>query len=301
MKKNLSYRNSIALLATVFFIMVITFGLGLAIKNIKNSSESFKEEHFMIQSHVILNDVLNMLKNTQELKKIENAEDMRIFLDNFSTFYFEINSMKVAVEIQSARDRINPNSINTQKRKDSFRKFLNAHAVNTQYAEMLFDIMGGIKEDMTYNTDIFEQKPYLFRDYIVSRRHLEEISDSYLKKFHDNSLKNIDTDKLFYISKEQNTSIDLNYANKSTWEVLLGCDENRAKSLRDNAGKYKNINDLLLSQAEKNMLNRFKTSFFEPYLDVKIDIIQKNIHAHSMIGFEYDIRLKEGSNFVFEI
>jgi len=152
---------------------------------------------------------------------------------------------------------------------------------------------------MSYNTDIFNQKPYLFRDYIASAKHLEELNDSYLKRYHENTLQNIDTDKLFHVSTDKNSSLDLNLATPLAWELMLGCDEGRAEMLSSGGGTYTALADLDLSEPEKSSLSAFKTSFFEPYIYVKIAITQKDSTAN--IAFEYDIKSKKGSNFVFDV
>jgi len=299
MSKTKLHKNAIALLITLFFIIAITLSLGVALKNVKESSQAFNNESFMYQSSMILDDVLNILKTNKELNDVKTAEDFRIFLEDYSNIFFQTNGIKVALEIKSARSKINPNTLTTAQRRESFKNFLIANMINEEYGDMLFDIMSGIKEDMSYNTDIFTQKPYLFRDYVVSYDHLNEVNDSYLKKFHDNNLKNLKIDEVFFISKDKNTSIDLNYASISTWEILLGCDKSRATDLVNGEGTYKKLDDLSLNSEEKEMLLRFQTKFFEPYLDVKIDIIQNNIKAS--IKFEYNIKSKRGSNFAFEV
>jgi hypothetical protein len=296
MKKNRS-KKAIALLITVFFIMAITISLGVVLKSVKKSSTSLQEEHFMVQSSIILDDILKILQDSKELSEIKDAQDLSLFLDTSSKIFFDIDAIKVEISLSSARAKLNPNTLTTKARRDSFKNFLSSKMINTEYGDMLFDIMGGIKEDMSYNTDIFNDKPYLFRDYVASFKHLDELNESYLKAFYDNNLKNIKMQELFYISKDTNTSIDLNYATPLVWEVLLGCDELRATTL--SGGRYESVNELELNDEEKTMLKRFKTSFYEPYIDVKIKIIQKDMSAN--IRFEYNIVSKRGSGFVFEV
>ena len=80
---------------------------------------------------------------------------------------------------------------------------------------------------------------------------------------------------------------------------MLGCDEFRAEILSASGGAYSTLDDLSLSAQEKVALSKFQTSFFEPYIDVKIEIMQNDSSAN--IRFEYDIKSKKGSNFVFEV
>ena len=299
MRRDVKSRRAIALLVTVFFIMLITLSVGAGLKYINNASKSMRSEQFVLQSAMILDDVLKLLESSGELKAVASADTLAIFLAESSFIPFESNGVSVVIQISSARDKINPNTLTTKPRIDAFKDYLMLKMVNMEYADMLSDVIGGIKEDMSYNTDIFNQKPYLFRDYIASAKHLQELNDSYLKRYHDNSLENIDMDKLFHVSTDKNSSLDLNYATSPAWELMLGCDEARAEVLSNDHGTYMTLDDLGLSETEKVSLTEFKTSFFEPYIYVKIEITQKNSTAN--IAFEYDIKLKKGSNFVFDV
>ena len=299
MRRDILSRRGIALLITVFFIMLITLSVGAGLKYINSASKSMQSEQFILQSSIILDDVLKLLENPEILPKIESADDFAIFLGESSFIPFESNGVSVVIEISSARSRINPNTLITEPRIEAFKNYLILKMVNTEYADMLSDAIGGIKEDMSYNTDIFTQKPYLFRDYIASAKHLEELNDSYLKRYRDNSLENIDMDELFHVSKDKNSTLDLNYATASSWELMLGCDKGRAEVLSSGAGTYSEPADLGLSETEKLSLEKFQTSFFEPFVYVKIAISQKDSTANIM--FEYNIELKKGSDFVFEV
>ncbi len=299
MKRDVKSRSAIALLITVFFIMLITLSVGVGLKYINNASKSMQSEQFVLQSSMILDDVLKLLESSGELKAVTSADALAIFLAESSFIPFESNGVSVVIEISSARDRVNPNTLTTKPRIDAFKDYLILKMVNMEYADMLSDVIGGIKEDMSYNTDIFNQKPYLFRDYIASAKHLQELNDSYLKRYHENSLENIDMDELFHVSRDKNSSLDLNYATSSAWELMLGCNESRAEILSASGGTYAALDDLALSEIEKVSLNEFKTSFFEPYIYVKIEITQKDSTVN--IAFEYDIQSKKGSNFVFDV
>ncbi|MCK4974154.1 MAG: hypothetical protein KAR81_02795, partial [Sulfurimonas sp.] len=139
----------------------------------------------------------------------------------------------------------------------------------------------------------------LFRDYIVSRKHLSEIDDFYKKTFHDNNLKNVNFDNIFYFSRDKNTIIDLNYATADVWELMLGCTKERAQTIASGAGIWNNIDDINLYDDEKDMLGKFKTSYFEPYLEVVVNIMNSNNIAK--VKFEYDMKTKEGTNFSYDI
>lgn len=292
-------KRAIALLITVFFIMAISVSLGIALKYVATGSKSMQSEQFTLQTSMILEDVLKILQGSPELAQVNSQEGLAIFLAESSIIPFQSNGMRILIEIKSARAKINPNVFTDTTRLNIFKSFLIKKMINTQYADILADAVGGIKEDMSYNTDVFTHKPSLFRDYVTSDKHLEEFNDSFMRSYEDESLKNIEMQELFYTSKESNSSIDLNYATPLVWEVLLGCDEERAQMLQLSGGTYASVEDLGLSSDENSSLSHFKTSFFEPHIEVNIAITEKNISSN--LRFEYNIQSKKGSNFVYEI
>jgi len=301
-------KNGIALLITMLFIIAITVAIGVGFKQINLASKSVNSEAFMIETDIILDDVLNILQDSKELDLIIKSKDKNIqreafyiFLSQTAFIPFESEDIKMSLEISSARAKFNPNTLlNKKGTQDALITYLNLYEINAQYVNMLKDLMGGIKEDFSYNSDIFNQKPYLFRDYIVSQAHLNEINNFYIQTYRENKLKNIDFKNLFYYSKDKKKyTLDLNYATTPVWQLLLGCDKIRAQQLHDEAGAYSSIKDLVLSDDEKLSLKNFKTSFFEPIIYVKVEIIKNGLNTQIM--FEYNLTTKKGTNFVYEI
>jgi len=304
-------KNGIALLITLLFIVAITLSIGIGLKQVKKASDYVQTENFMFQTSIILDDVQKLLQNSPELKEVANdatGESLFIFLSESSFIPFEAADIKVSLEIQSARARLNINSLidintsneqGTSDRVNALKEYLSNYNINVVYGDILLDIMGGIKEDMSYNSDIFYQKPYLFRDYVVSVKHLNEINDFYTKSYRENSLKNIELENLFSFSEDRNTSMDVNYISTEVWELVLGVDKLRAQELSAGGGSYTDDASLNLTDDELLQLKRFKYSFFEYYLDVKVEVIQDSSIAK--IHFEYDIKNKKGSNFSYEI
>jgi len=199
---------------------------------------------------------------------------------------------------------MSPIILNTQEKRDMFKGYLSSNAVGEEYLNILDDMMGGIKEDATYKSDIFNNHPYLFRNYIASDKHLAEANKFYMQTYRDDSIENIKSNELFYLSSEHNATkykMDLNRITPVCWQVILGCDEQRAEALSANAGFYTGANDLGLSDDENLSLSKFSQniSYYEPYLAIKILILKK--HHRAKISFEYNLESKRGSNFVFEV
>lgn len=297
--KRLFHKNAIALLITVFFIMLITVSLGVGLKQMKEGNKSMGNEQFIFQSRVIIEDVLKMLQTSKDLEKMTSAAKMRNFLLHFEYIWFENNGLEVSIKLSSARSKINPNTLNDKVQLDSFKEFLLKKGINTEYADFLLDAMSGMKEDETYITDIFNQNPTLFREYISSQKHLKAIGDLYVNYFHDSNFKNFRAEEVFYPSKDSNSSIDLNFASASTYEIILGCDEIRAQELSESEKLIDSLLDLQLSDEEKLNIKKFKTSFFQAILDVNIELKYKG--KRSKIRFEYNVKSKKGSHFVFEV
>ena len=301
-------RKAIALLITVLFIMAITVSIGIGLKQIKDASSNVTSQTSLFQTSVVLDDVLTLLKTSKELEKIaknKSAQEFFVFLSSVSFIPFEISGFKISIEINSARSKFNLNdlvdsnkSVNID-RVNVLNNYFSRYNVNSEYMNFLLDSMRGIKDDLSYSSSIFNENPDLFRDYIASKKHFEEINNIYLQIRHDNSFKNLDLLDLVYFSKDKNSIIDLNYATPKTWEMLLTCDEPRAKQLSLGGGFYDSLVDLDLNDDEKNALAKFSTGYFEPYLNVVINITKDKVN--SKIKFEYDINTKKGTNFVYEI
>lgn len=298
MKKS---KKGIALLITVMFVIVITVAIGFGLKQVNTAASVIQKENFMYQSTLLVEDVLNILKKSPDIKSVvdsNSSDNLYIFLSQAAFIPFEVSGLEIILKVSSARAKFQPSQLDNNN-SSLMRQYLNNYAINSQYVEILADNFGGIKEDNSYNSRIFDEKPYLFRDFIASSAHLQEINEFYTKEYNENSLSNIDFDNLFYFGSDSNVSIDLNYATPEVWELMLGTTRARAEELSLGGGAYASIADLGLNDDEIRNLGLFKTSFFEPILFVEVEIAQNK--SSSKISFEYDIRAQKGSNFVYEI
>ena len=295
-------RKGIALLITLMFVIVITVSLGYALTQVNNASDTLKQEKFLYQTSFIVEDVLRMLKNAPQVQEIvdsNSSESLGLLLTQSMYIPLNLEDTKLVLKISSARSKFNPKNF-TVKNLPIMKQYLNVNMVNSEYGDILFDAISGIKDDNSYNSRIFDENPNLFRDYIVSSAHLKQINNFYTKEYNDDALKNIDFDQLFCYGEDTNTSVDLNYATAELWEMMTGTNKERASELQANGfGAYASFEDLGLNTTELASLKKFKTSFFEPILFIELDIQKDKNQAK--ISFEYDIAQKKGSNFVYEI
>jgi len=301
-------KKGIALLITLIFIIAITASIGIGLKYVNDASDETKSDGFLFQNRVIVKDFLEILKTSTELDEIaknKSPEGLYNFLLRSENIQLNSSGVDINIEITSARAKINPNTfmdknntINKEKIEIVKQYFAN-YMLNDTYVEILLDNMNGIKKDNSYRTGIFNEKPYLFRDYIASKEHLYEINDFYEKAYYENSLKNINFDNLFYFTQDRGTIIDINYATAEVWEMILGVNRERAIFLASGTGSYIDEPSLSLSDEESLKLKQFKFSYFEPYLNVNIKV--SNFGNKSEINFIYNLENKKGSEFNYDI
>ena len=300
-------RKAIALMITLFFVMLISIAVGYGLKITNKAKISSQKEKFLIQTNIIVDDVLMLFNNSRDISEI--AQDgsgltLNMFLSSSSFIPLKSAGYDVIIKIKSARDRFNINNlkdnngnIKTEKFK-RFKNFLISREIQDVLGYMILDSISKNKKDLQYVTDIFYQNPNLYRKYIASRQHFDKILRYYATSYNDNVFSKLNFDKLL-IFKKTDTRIDLNYANETVWELLLGCTKERAVELASMGGSYQSLKDLNLSEDEKKNLEKFNTSFFEPILAVSLEISKDSFKAK--IEFEYDLKTKRATNFVYKI
>ena len=280
-------KRGIALLITLFFVMAITLSMGIGFKYIKDTKDSVSEEQFLLQTSALVDDIQNILKNSKQLKEIKNSEDLSIFLAESSFIPLQYKNTQITLEFSSARGRLNINVLKDKQRLEIFKNYLLSKMVVVEFADILLDSMSGIKEDLSYRTDIFNDNPNLFRDYVASDEHLDKLVQIYKNKYHDKHIEDLKMEKLFFADKDTTTKVDLNFATSEVFQLMLGCSKERADELNTNAGSYKKLEDLHLNDDEKKMISKFKYSFYEPHLNIKLSTSQNN--KHQSIEFRYDL------------
>lgn len=130
-------KHGIALMITLFFVMVITVAVGVGLKNVNDAKHEVRNENFMLQSTIVLNDIMNVLKNAPELNEINSSEEMEAFLETYSMPVPLSSDILVDIKLESARAKFNINSLadknNSIGLQDVFVNYLNANMVNPQY------------------------------------------------------------------------------------------------------------------------------------------------------------------------
>lgn len=300
------YKSGIALLITAMFVIVITVAIGFTLKQINDSAKYVEKEKGIYQNFLFAEDVLNILNNSKELQEVvknDDPVDLFTFLQTSGFITFEYSGVRLIVNIESARKNYSINEL-SKDQEPYFYEYLSRYNVRGEYIDLIKDSISGIKEDGYYRTQLFDNQPNLFRDYIASMKHLKKINRYYTKEYRDDALESIRFDKLFaFASDDQNRSIDLNYVSAEAFELITGVMPQKAEVLASSDMVYSSMDEFYqaaaLTEQQKARLQKFHPSVFEPYLYVKMDIIKDNFISH--MSFEYDIKKKRGYNFVYEI
>lgn len=284
--------------------MVISVAIGFGLREFKKASNVVVQEDLLYQSSMVLDDVLVMLQSSPDLRRLadsNSSDELYTFLQSSQYLPFEIADEKIILSFESARSRLNINDMD-KTNEALFRDYFNRYMVGSSYVDILKECMrkNQVKDEYNnYTSTLFDTNPSLFREYIASKKHLEKINNYYINEYGDTNLKNVPFDQLFSYEKNANIAIDLNYITADVWELILGVSKERAEHFYQGEGSYKALEDLDLNEDEKKNLRKFQTTFFAPYLLVKIEILKETTTAR--IIFKYDIKLKRGYDFVFKI
>lgn len=294
-------RRGVALLITLFFIIAITAAVGVSLMNLKKSGEELHEARFLLQSGAVVEDVLSLMSQADKLGTVNDAESLNIFLLTAGFIPLELKELLVKIEITSAMGRIN---INTLAASQEFQQALIAYMVrfNVQDAyymsDLLIDCMDGYKN--VYKTNIFDEMPELYRERIVSKRHLDKVINFYIRERHDNAVVKVPWEELVRFGDNNDTAVDANYITPALWQMLIpNLEEERAIELASGEMTYKSINDIELSTEDKEKVDKFNLGFYHPTVHMDIEILENNSSAH--VAFDYDLSTKKGKHFEFGI
>lgn len=298
MKKQWPKKHSaIALLITLFFVISITAAVGVSMIQLRLNAEQVREGKCLIQSSMILDDLLKLLKSSPVLERIEDAEGMRDFLENTSIIPVTLENLNVKMNIHSKMGRFNINTLSSFK---VFQEALSVYMLEYDigdveyFQDLLIDSMSG--KQPQYRTDIFDTMPWLYRERIVSMTHLEQIIDYYMMTRHDDNIKKIPWSELVRFGARGDHQLDANYITPQVWKLLLpelglGIHNDLASA----EIVYQGSEDLGLSDEDLDTLKRFKLSYYVPRIEVEVDVSRNDQNVH--VAFGYDLKTKKSGNF----
>jgi hypothetical protein len=300
-------RKAVALLVTLFFMILFAVAVGFGLNSTKKAQQELQKEKLLLQSTVIIEDILAMLKNSQEVASIvedKSPLSLYAFLSGSSMIPYEAGGYRVLISLQSARDKWNVNNLRDAKGKiktqlaQSVALFLQNQGIRDDFLGILLDATNPKPMQSILRSDLFLDNPEMFQGYIVSQEHFDTIGRYYEKKYNETLFSKLDFDKMLLYEKQRDTKVDLNYATPQTWQLLTGCSKERAEVLFANAGAYESIADLELTPQEEEQLKKFNISFKEDVIRVFITLQKETLEM--AVEFEYNLKTKKASRFVYK-
>jgi hypothetical protein len=310
-----SSNRGIALLITLFFIISITLAVGIGLKQVNEARAEIEQENFMIQSSVVLDDVLKILTKMSKEYDVENdadGEGFYTFLEESAFIPFESSGIKTLISIDSARSKLNINAFADANlsTKEALESYFESRMVGLEYVDMLFDVIKGIRVEPPYRTDIVHQRPLLIKDtnnYISSYENLREINEFYKLSYHDNKIDKINFKNLFYFSADSNYSLDLNCISPAAKDVIWASDVVYVEDETQNEEMLEQTTPCSvdfcasLSEEEKSNFNSKYNATCIPQRNINVVVEVMQHKQHAKIMFEYSMDSKKGSNFVYEL
>lgn len=289
--------SAIALLITLFFVISISAAVGVSMIQLRLNAEQVREGKCLIQSSMVLDDLLKLLKSSPVLDKIEDAEGMRDFLENTTIIPVTLENLNVKINIHSKMGHFNINTLSSFK---AFQEALSVYMLEYDigdveyFQDLLIDSMSG--KQPHYRTDIFDTMPWLYRERIVSMTHLEQIIDYYVMTRHDDNINKIPWSELVRFGAHGDHKLDANYITPQVWELLLPeLALGLHKDLASAEVVYQGSEDLGLAEEDLETLKRFKLSYYVPRIEVKVDVSRNDQNVH--VAFGYDLKTKKSGNF----
>lgn len=307
-------RKAIALLITLFFIMMITVSVGIGLKQVNSAAQEVKNDGFILQTSVILDDVMQLLNSSKALADVNSSDDMQLVFDtvSFPVISLGDTDLKVGINLSSGRSKFNINTIVDENSsvKDAFENYLKTKMINIEYLDMVEDVIVGLRADGQYKTEIVYKMSSLFKDknnYITSVENLDEINKYYNLTYNDNKIDIINFENLFSFTKDNNYTLDVNCATQTSLEIL-GLSDKDVYVIEDEETKDEEEESYCsselcasLDESEIEDLAKYRaTCTPQLYFNVEIEIANDS-NSSATIKFEYDLVTKKGSNFVYEI
>lgn len=286
-------RSGIALLITLFFIMAITVAVGVSLTQFKEGRTHLDKQRFMVQCSAVLSDVVSLLQTAPMINEVSDADSLKMLLDSGGLIPLEADGLQLLIRVKSARGTLN---INTLAASEPFQQALNAYLLRynvqdvTYLNDLLIDSMRG--EQPSYRTELFYEKPWLYREGIADRRHFEQLLDYYVQTRFDESVKKVPWEALVHFGNSNTSGVDANYVSSELWKLMLpDIQDEKAQLLAEGLEVYRELKDLELGDEDIKRLGNYGIEFYKPVLGVELTVVQAEEEAK--IIFEYTIDAKQ--------
>jgi len=287
-------KRGYALLVTLFLIFSISL---ILLKSLTLSNLSIKESgnfQRIVQLNLATKDTLNILKNSPELKDLNDTVEYDNFLAEYENIPFSIDKEDaILLSLEPSNTKININDIKSwdSSQKRDFINYLRAYGVSS--AEYFWDILQDALDQESRATALKEDMPLLANQKISNKRVFDRLISYYIQNSSDLGILNVPWDKLIDF---KGNGLDVNHMSCEVWRVIFGDRADEIGGEICHSKKVvKELNSTSFSKDDIKRLKRYKVSTNIRVVSVTIRLSKKN--KNDIIStFDYDIDRKKALN-----
>ena len=297
-------KKAVILLATLFFVMLIIFLIGVNTKLLKRGFEISNETKFMVQVNSLLKDIKVLLDKKAPL--ITNATFLNVLTSaQWSIEYGQ--ALKVTLDMKSDARALNINSIRppdelggTENRYgiyDIISSILEENEVKDApyLLDLILDTVDTDLEERSYNSEIASVDANFEQGRIHSMQHFRQILSHYARAVSDSKANSIPWETYIAFTHRQ---ADVNFLDIKMLSSVLKRDESEiAKQIQENSP----IEDMsvVFSPDEVALLTSLGVQAFVPIVKCVVHI--ETLERVAKAEFLYDLKSKRVSDVVINI
>jgi len=295
MGKSMKMRKGVILFVTLMMIILLLGIVTVFLHKTKESKDSVTEVYAMIQTNIIMDNLL------QYLKKV-NFDETTIFYASQAPFPVNFGQSNVTFQVDSSQKYININSFVKNSIKDNLisQKFISLLLTyKIKDPNFFLDLLKDtLDKDTTSrnstNSEIILEHPTFRNEKIYNSVHLSQIIEYYFDKTSDGKIYDVPFDEIFsYV----NASIDVNFISAKLMKIIFDdANDYTLRIIEEHPDIYEKIDDLpfdkhYLKKIKKGILGQ---SFTTKTTNLKIDVVvHYKTQFESKISFLYNIKSKK--------
>ena len=297
-------KKAVILLATLLFVMLLIFLIGVNTKLLKRGFEISNETKFMVQVNSLLKDITVLIDKKAPL--ITNATFLNVLTSaQWSIEYGQ--ALKVTLDMKSDAKALNINAIRPPFELgdgeshygiyDIISSILETYEIrdSTYLLDLILDTVDADLDERTFNSEIALVDANFEQGHIHSMQHFRQILSYYARATNDSKASNVPWEKYIAFTHRQ---ADINFLDTKMLAYVLEREESEiAKQIQENQP----IEDMsvVFSPEEVNLLTKLGVQSFVPIVKCIVHI--ETLERVAKAEFLYDLKTKRVSDVVINI
>jgi len=266
----------------------------------ERASQGLERRHFLIQSHTLLQNVLEILDRKQG--EINSSEGLEMLID--LPIELESEEIDLSISFDSAAKGVNPNNFLKKGKKrtiiDSdfvllFDRILQTYNVQNKelFIALIEDTLDKDLDERIPGSELALTNRRFAQGAIENRAKFDMLIEAYIRLTEDPNILSVPWEEILSFYAPQ---IDLNYISPTLLRLILPyLDEGSVKRLTVGRKRlYKGLKDLPLAKEDREELKKYRVSPFVPVVVAKIGIRRGEWEGE--IDLVYDIAEKRVLN-----